>query len=160
MVHAMLGCVTTPGSDIADALGRVLQRSSRARLYSRLTEGLDGALDEATYPVISGLARSGPQSAAHLAQDIGIDRSVVSRHATRLTRAGLIERLPDPADRRAALLSLTGPGRRAVQQMRQRLADALDDYLDTWPPGEAARFAASLRRFAEDGPFSEHRLNM
>jgi DNA-binding MarR family transcriptional regulator len=145
--------MTSPGGDIAEAIGHLLRRSTRARLYSRLTAGLDGSLDEATYPVISGLARSGPASAAQLAADIGIDRSVVSRHATRLERAGLIERAPDPADRRAALLSLTGPGQRAVRQMRQRLASAFDEYLATWPPGEAARFAASLRRLIDEGPF-------
>jgi hypothetical protein len=37
--------------------------------------------------------------------------------------------------------------------MRQRLADALDDYLATWPPDEAARFAARLCQFTEEGPF-------
>jgi hypothetical protein len=37
--------------------------------------------------------------------------------------------------------------------MRQRLAAALDEYLATWPPGEARQFAASLRRFTEEGPF-------
>jgi DNA-binding MarR family transcriptional regulator len=147
----MLGQVTTPGGEIAEILGRLLRRGTRARLYARLTEGLDSSLDEATYPVISGLARSGPRSAAQLAEDIGIDRSVVSRHATRLVQAGLIERLPDPADRRATLLSLTGPGSRAVQQMRGRLAGAFDEYLAAWPPDEAARFAASLRRFTEEG---------
>jgi DNA-binding MarR family transcriptional regulator len=148
----MLEAVTTPGSEIADALGRLLRRGTRARLYPRLTAGLDDSLDEATYPIISGLARYGPRSAAQLADDIGIDRSVVSRHATRLAQAGLIQRHPNPADRRARLLSLTSTGRQAVDQMRQRLADALDDYLATWPPGEAARFAARLRQFTEEGP--------
>jgi DNA-binding MarR family transcriptional regulator len=131
----------------------LLRRSSRARLYGTLTAGLGDALDEATYPVISGLDRYGSRSAAQLAEDIGLDRSVVSRHATRLAAAGLIERRPDPADRRAALLALTAAGQRAVAQMRARLAAALDDYLADWPPGEAERFAASLRRFASQGPF-------
>lgn len=145
--------VTTPGTEIAEILGQLLRRGTRARLYASLTAGLDDSLDEATYPVISGLARTGPRSAAQLAEDIGLDRSVVSRHATRLERAGLIERLPDPADRRATLLSLTGRGRRAVREMRERLAGTFDQYLAGWPPGEAARFAASLRRFTEEGPF-------
>jgi DNA-binding MarR family transcriptional regulator len=149
----MIGAVTTPGDEIAEAFGRLLLRSTRARLYSRLTAGLDGALDEATYPVISGLARTGPVSAAQLAADIGIDRSVVSRHATRLAQAGLIERRPDPSDQRATLLSLTSRGLEAVRQMRQRLAAIFDDYLATWPPGEAAQFAASLRRITHEGPF-------
>lgn len=152
-MHAMLLSMTSPGAEIADSLGILLRRSSRAHLYGRLTAGLGDALDEATYPVISGLDRFGPRSAAQLAADIGLDRSVVSRHASRLAAAGLIERLPDPSDRRATLLALTGSGRRAVEQMRQRLAGALDEYLAGWPPGEAGRFAASLRRFIDESPF-------
>ena len=145
--------VTTPGGEIAEIFGHLLRRSTRDHMYARLTTGLDDALDQATYPVISGLARYGPRSAAQLADDIGLDRSVVSRHATRLAQAGLIERLPDPADRRAVLLRLTGRGQQAVRQMRERLAGAFDEYLATWPPGEAERFAASLRRFSEEGLF-------
>ena len=152
-MHAMLVSVTTPGGEVAETLAHLLRRSSRAGLYARLTAGLDSSLDEATYPVISGLARYGPMSAARLAEEIGLDRSVVSRHATRLARAGLIERLPDPADRRVALLALTAPGHRAVREMRERLASALDEYLATWPSGEAALFAAGLRRLTEEGPF-------
>lgn len=145
--------MTTPGGEVAETLGRLLLRGTRARLYARLTAGLDGALDEATYPVISGLARLGPQSAARLAADIGLDRSVVSRHATRLERAGLIERLPDPADQRATLLAITARGREAVREMRQRLAAGFDEYLATWPPGQAELFATCLSRFATEGPF-------
>jgi DNA-binding MarR family transcriptional regulator len=153
IMHAMVDSMPTPGADIADSLGILLRRSSRAHLYTQLTAGLDDALDEATYPVISGLDRYGPRSAAQLATDIGLDRSVVSRHASRLAAAGLIERLPDPADRRATLLTLTGTGRRAVGQMRGRLAGVLDEYLARWEPGEAERFAASLRRFIDESPF-------
>jgi DNA-binding MarR family transcriptional regulator len=145
--------MTTPGGEIADTLGLLLQRGTRARLYARLTADLDDALDESTYPVISGLDRLGQQSAAQLSVGIGIDRSVVSRHATRLERAGLIARLPDPADQRATLLSLTARGRQAVQEMRHRLADEFDDYLATWPPDQAQLFAASLSRFVREGPF-------
>ena len=152
-MHAMVNSMPTPGAEIADSLGILLRRSSRAHLYTRLTAGLDDALDEATYPVISGLDRYGPRSAAQLAEDIGLDRSVVSRHANRLAAAGLIERRPNPSDRRAVLLALTGSGRRAVEQMRRRLAATLDEYLARWPPGEAERFAASLRRFIDESPF-------
>src|ERR1700761_8777266 len=130
-MHAMVNSMPTPGAEIADSLGILLRRSSRAHLYTRLTAGLGDALDEATYPVISGLDRYGPRSAAQLAEDIGLDRS----------------------DRRAVLLALTGSGRRAVEQMRRRLAATLDEYLARWPPGEAERFAASLRRFIDESPF-------
>src|ERR1700761_3300059 len=78
-MHAMVNSMPTPGAEIADSLGILLRRSSRAHLYTRLTAGLGDALDEATYPVISGLDRYGPRSAAQLAEDICLDRSVGSR---------------------------------------------------------------------------------
>jgi hypothetical protein len=37
--------------------------------------------------------------------------------------------------------------------MRHRLAGVLDEYLARWAPGEAERFAASLRRFIDENPF-------
>jgi DNA-binding MarR family transcriptional regulator len=145
--------MVTPGTDVAEALGQLLRRTTRARLYSDLTDGLGDALDPSTYPVISGLARFGPLSAAQLAEEIGIDRSVVSRHASRLEAAGLVERNPDPRDARAVLLVLTDAGAQAVAAMRDRLATSFDEYFATWPQEEARQFAGHLRRFAEQGPF-------
>jgi len=139
------------GAEIADALGTLLRRSTRAGLYRQLTEGL--GLDEAAYPVLSGLARTGPLSAAALAQDVGLDRSGVSRHADRLEAAGLISRQPDPADGRAILLALTEHGERVVAVTRDRLAARIASSLRDWPPAEATAFARALRRFATEGPF-------
>lgn len=142
----------TPGEQVADALGQILRRSSRSRLYTELTADLGPAVDEATYPVLSGLGRFGPLSAAGLGAELGLDRSVVSRHATRLEDGGLLRRERDPHDARAALLVLTGPGRQAVAELRRRLAGRLDEYLSTWPPEQAAAFALALERFTLDGP--------
>nr|WP_202512819.1 MarR family transcriptional regulator [Streptomyces sp. SID3343] len=129
----------------------MLVRSSRARLHRALTEGLGADIDEATYPVLSGLARLGPRTAAALACDIGLDRSVISRHATRLERAGLLSRSADPSDARATLLTLTDAGNTTVEHMRTRLADHLDRYFADWPEPQAQAFAHALRRFVDQG---------
>ncbi|AOR30385.1 MarR family transcriptional regulator [Streptomyces fodineus] len=142
------------GHEIADALGALLRRSTRARLYARLTDGLGEAVDEATYPVLSGLARTGPCSAADLAGEIGLDRSGVTRRATRLEEAGLLRREPDPDDRRATLLALTQTGQQAVKTTRQRLAALIEASLASWPPEEAQSFARQLHRFVATGPFA------
>jgi DNA-binding MarR family transcriptional regulator len=144
----------TPGAQVADALGLLLRRSAREQLYADLARGLHEAIGPATYPVISGLARLGPCSAAQLAAVVGIDRTVVSRHASRLQEAGLLRRVPDPGDGRATLLVLTDAGIGHVAVMRRRLSDALDAYLATWPGGQAEAFAVSLLRFAAEGPFA------
>lgn len=140
----------TPGEQIAEAIGRILHRGSRSRLYGELTAGLAGGLDEATYPVLSALGRFGPLSAAALGAEIGLDRSVVSRHATRLERGGLLRRQPDPHDARASLLVLTDQGGQAVAELRRRLAARLDGYLEDWPEEHAQVFARLLGRFADE----------
>ncbi|MEU9989314.1 MarR family winged helix-turn-helix transcriptional regulator [Streptomyces sp. NPDC048045] len=142
------------GQDIADALGILLRRGTRAQLHKRLTEGMGEAVDELTYPVLSALARTGPRSAADLAPDVGLDRSGVTRRASRLEAAGLVRREQDPADRRAHLLVLTEQGDRAVAELRTRLADHILASLSSWPPDEAETFARHLRRFAVEGPFA------
>ncbi|MFG2829015.1 MarR family winged helix-turn-helix transcriptional regulator [Streptomyces sp. NPDC048434] len=142
------------GHEIAEALGILLRRTTRTRLHKRLTEGMGEALDELTYPVLSALARTGPRSAADLAPDVGLDRSGVTRRASRLEDAGLIRREADPTDRRAHLLVLTEQGQSAVEELRARLAAHIMASMSSWPPGEAERFAHHLRRFIVEGPFT------
>ncbi|MFE0028412.1 MarR family winged helix-turn-helix transcriptional regulator [Amycolatopsis sp. NPDC059021] len=143
------------GHEIADALGELLKRGFRATVYEALTENLGEGIDEVTYPVLSGLARTGPRSAADLAADVGLDRSGVSRRASRLEQAGLVRREQDPADGRAVLLTLTEQGTHTVAVMRQRLAAQIEASLRSWPKEEARSFARNLRRFIDDGPFVE-----
>jgi DNA-binding MarR family transcriptional regulator len=149
----MLLAMDDVGAEIAEALGSLLRRGNRAGLYRELTAGLGEAVDELTYPVLSGLARTGPRTAAALADDVGLDRSGVSRYASRLESAGLIRRAPDPADGRAVLLTLTGQGEETVTVLRARLAARITSALSDWPYDEVTAFARLLRRFTEDGPF-------
>ncbi|MFI8342223.1 MarR family winged helix-turn-helix transcriptional regulator [Streptomyces sp. NPDC085639] len=142
------------GHEIADALGILLKRTTRTHLHKQLTEDMGEAVDELTYPVLSALARTGPRSAADLAQVAGIDRSGVTRRASRLEAAGLIRREPDPTDRRAHLLVLTDQGQQVVAELRTRLAARITASLASWPPGEAETFSRHLRRFMNEGPFA------
>ncbi|WP_344071787.1 MarR family winged helix-turn-helix transcriptional regulator [Streptomyces crystallinus] len=142
------------GHEIAEALGVLLRRTTRAQLHRQLTEGMGEGVDEVTYPVLSALARTGPRSAAELAPDVGIDRSGVTRRASRLEAAGLVRREADPEDRRAQLLVLTEQGRHTVAELRGRLAAHITASLADWPPGEAEAFARRLRRFTAEGPFA------
>ncbi|MFE3548988.1 MarR family winged helix-turn-helix transcriptional regulator [Streptomyces kronopolitis] len=143
------------GHAVAEALGDLLKRTLRANLYQALTENIGEGVDEVTYPVLSGLARTGPCSAAELAGEVGLDRSGVSRRASRLEAAGLVRRAPDPDDRRAVLLALTDQGTETVARMRERLAARIEESLRSWPEGEARSFARNLRRFLDEGPFKE-----
>ncbi|MFB7912282.1 MarR family winged helix-turn-helix transcriptional regulator [Kitasatospora sp. NPDC056076] len=146
--------MTNPtGHEIAEALGLLLRRSTRTGLHAQLTDGLGEAVDELTYPVLSGLARTGACSAADLGREIGLDRTTVTRRADRLEEAGLLRREADPGDRRATLLVLTDRGQGAVRATRQRLAARIEDSLAAWPADDARVFARLLRTFVDEGPF-------
>src|SRR5947209_13078217 len=80
------------------------------------------------YVVLNGL-RDAPQSTqAALAEKIGADKTRIIATLDDLQAAGLISRQPDPADRRARLLSITAAGahvRRSVQREIQRHEERL-----------------------------------
>jgi DNA-binding MarR family transcriptional regulator len=137
----------TAGARVESALGTLLLRTTRARLYDRLTESVAG-VDPTTYPVLSGLARIGPATASQLGAAIGLDRTATTRYASRLETEGLLRRRPDARDGRATRLELTPAGQAAIATMRHTLVAALDQILQGWAPADAARFAADLERFA------------
>jgi len=93
--------VNALGTELAQALGDLLQRGNRARLYDGMLAQAPESVDEHNYPVLSGLARVGPSTAARLAAEIGLDRSRVSRHADRFEAIGWLTRKADPADAEA-----------------------------------------------------------
>lgn len=78
-----------------DLLGRGLppQRDGRVELPLRVLDrrgivrDVHGAVDAATYPVLIAVARFQPISATALTGELGLDRSVISRRASRLTAA-------------------------------------------------------------------------
>lgn len=131
--------------ELEQALGRLLLRRNRTALYDAALAGAPEGVDRQTYPVLSGLARLGPLSAAALAGEVGIDRSGTSRYADRLQAVGLVERTPDPEDRRATLLALTPEGRRVVGGMREALAHHLADRIDDWPEDKVSTLIEGLR---------------
>lgn len=134
----------TPVERVKAALGILLQRSTRAALYTELVDGLDG-VDETTYPVLNGIARLEPVSSSRLADAIGIDRTATTRYAGRLEAAGLVVREADPADARSTLLRLTAPGRSAVGVARERMVSRLESVLAECADGGEA-FASILER--------------
>ncbi|MEO1061164.1 MAG: MarR family transcriptional regulator [Actinomycetota bacterium] len=61
-----------------------------------------------------------------LGRQLHLDPGYVSRRIDRAAAAGLVERRPDPDDRRAQLVTLTDRGRAAVERFLPRLHHVLD----------------------------------
>jgi len=83
-------------------------------------------------PRVSG-ARGGDSRRAgsqlELAHHLGVDRTVMTYLLDDLERAGLIERHPDPADRRARRIAATARGSELLDDLDQRLRAAEDQVL-------------------------------
>jgi DNA-binding MarR family transcriptional regulator len=131
---------------LADALNELMLPSNRGRLCAPVIAAAPGIIDGQAYFVLSTLARTGPVTVARLAQHVGIDRSGTSRYADRLQEAGLLERRPDPADRRMSLLCLTPEGARLGSQLADVLAGHLRDLTAAWHPGQVQDLADGLDR--------------
>ncbi len=76
------------------------------------------------YQVLATASRGEPGSQLEIAHHLGVDRTVMTYLLDDLEAAGLIERRPDPADRRARRILVTALGRERLGDLGQRLRAA------------------------------------
>ncbi len=96
------------------------------------------------------LAKHGDMRVTDLATAMHVDQSTASRQLAHLCTEGLVERLPDPSDRRAHVMSVTEAG---LERVRDAMAVRLRDFetvVQQWSPADRAAFAALVGRFASD----------
>jgi DNA-binding MarR family transcriptional regulator len=81
------------------------------------------------YAVLASLQEFGAASQATLSRRTGIYRSDLVAVINELAARGLIERAPDPADRRRNVITMTPRGRRHLRQLDKLIAAIQDDLL-------------------------------
>lgn len=96
------------------------------------------------YQVLSAAARDDPGSQAALAQRLSIDRTVMTYLLDDLEAARLVERQPDPADRRSRRIVATDHGREVLLELDGRFADAEQHLLRGLTPADQAEFRRLL----------------
>ena len=92
-------------------------------------------LSPVAYSMLMALNDSGPRRASDLVELFSIDKGAVSRQVQALLELGLIERSPDPEDRRAAILAITdeglaSAGRRSPPRGGARSVARLEEWSD------------------------------
>ncbi|WP_424187189.1 MarR family winged helix-turn-helix transcriptional regulator [Actinokineospora sp. G85] len=131
-------------ADLGWALGAVF------RGYLRATEealaGLPGG--PRGYQVLTSAARCEPTRQLAMAHRLGVDRTVMTYLIDDLENAGLVERRPDPADRRARLLSATELGLARLDEANRAMRAAEDHVLGALDPRERDRLRGLLRKVA------------
>ncbi|BCJ62697.1 MarR family winged helix-turn-helix transcriptional regulator [Micromonospora endophytica] len=137
------------GSDpISEDLGWMLGVLFRA--YVRAADHAVGDLPGGPrgYQVLTAADREPPRNQGAIAEELGIDRTVLTYLIDDLERDGLLVRRPDPADRRSRLVTLTDAGRAATQRRRETLRTVESRLLQPLTPQQAATVRDLLRRVA------------
>ena len=84
-----------------------------------------------------------------LQRALGLSQPGVAHLVAKLETAGLVERRPDPADRRASLVCLTPSGRRLARRMRAARLAAVAELLGPLPPQAQATLLAAVDRILD-----------
>ncbi|GGV25051.1 transcriptional regulator [Kitasatospora herbaricolor] len=107
----------------------------------------DGLLERSAYILLSRIRVQGPMSIGELSEAFDLDVSTLNRQTTAARRAGLVERIPDPAGGMARKFRITEEGVRMLDEERAWTIRALDRVMADWTDEDIAVFAACLRRF-------------
>src|SRR3979490_46769 len=100
------------------------------------------------YQVLSAAAQGNVASQLALAQHLGVDRTVMTYLLDDLEAAGLIERRPDPADRRARRVAAPRRGTELLATLAPRLRAAEARLLAPLDDGAREAFRSQLRLLA------------
>jgi DNA-binding MarR family transcriptional regulator len=101
------------------------------------------------FDVLSALRRAGQPyelSPGQLVRQTLVTSGTMTNRVDRLARRGLVERSPDPSDRRGVIVRLTREGQRTVDAAMADLLDRERQLLAELPPKERDDLAGLLRR--------------
>lgn len=120
-------------------------RLAVARTARTLRQEAGGGLSPTSAAALATIDRHRYLTPSELAARERIQRPTATRLIANLEAEGLIERMPDPADQRSCLLSLTKEGTAMLHEIRTRKDAFLADRLKRL----SAEDRATLRRAAE-----------
>ncbi|WP_374100971.1 MarR family winged helix-turn-helix transcriptional regulator [Streptomyces phytophilus] len=121
----------------------------RARgIAADMARQVDPGLEPGAYAMLAQL-EAGGRRATELAGYFNIGKATVSRQLHALEELGLVDREPDPADGRAALVRLTDEGRRRMLRVRGARHAEYIQQLAGWDLREVGELARLLGRFNE-----------
>jgi DNA-binding MarR family transcriptional regulator len=100
------------------------------------------------YSVLVALDRSAIRTQAALAEAIGADKTRIIAILDELQDKGLIERVPDPEDRRARLLAITKEGRRLKDATQAAIQRGEERWLGMLSASDRAAFLRILQELS------------
>jgi DNA-binding MarR family transcriptional regulator len=113
-----------------------------ARVLNDTSTGED--LTPTQYSVLALVRVRGPLGLTELTELEGLNPTMLSRVVKALDERGLIRRMPDPGDLRAARVAATADGERVHDRVRNQRTKVLSDCLHGLPPDTTAALLAAV----------------
>ncbi|WP_405876834.1 MarR family transcriptional regulator [Streptomyces sp. NBC_01136] len=138
-----IGALGVPG-DLGWHLGMILRGYQRRfeEAVADLPAGVRG------YQILSAVVHHDPSNQQALGVHLAIDRTVLTYLLDTLAEARLVERVPDPADRRVRKIVATDDGIRLLTSFEKRVAAIEADLLSGLSEAETQFLAALIRRLS------------
>jgi DNA-binding MarR family transcriptional regulator len=94
--------------------------------------------------VLSSLMRHGPSTIGQIAEYEHVQPPSASKIVAALEQRGLVDRAPDPADRRCTTISLTPAAEHYIDEVRAAATSWLAEQVATLDPDEAVHLRSAL----------------
>src|SRR3954451_2344447 len=125
-------------------VSRLARRLELARRDAFATHGIE----QWEFDVLAALRRAGAPyelSPGRLLRETLVTSGTMTNRVDRLSARGLVERYPDPDDRRGVIVRLTSEGKATVDAAFSALLEAERSFLADLAPAEQKRLATLLR---------------
>ncbi len=132
---------------VLSALTRLTVLWNSPEIQTRVAREAGLALDSADIAPLYLLGMLGPSRPSEIAAELHLTRPTMSKQLGRLTAAGLVTRMTDPNDGRAAQVTLSPVGARAYRALVLRGIVMMREAFSSWTREDALSFATSLTRF-------------
>jgi len=119
-------------------------RLSSTRLARRLRQEGGTGLTPSQLSALAAVHNSGPLTLGELADHERVAPSSTTKCVAKLEADGLLQRTPDPTDRRVTRVSTTKTGRAVIAETRRRKTTWLTARIRELEPGDQARLADAL----------------
>ena len=117
------------------------------RVLAERARAVHPELQTGSYLMLAYLADAGATRASGIAEAMCLDKGAVSRQLQHLEEVGLVDRVPDPEDRRASLVSASAEAVRRIGEVATERRQWLDQRLADWSDEELGSFARQLGRY-------------
>lgn len=120
-------------------------------IAARSLAAVEESLTLPQYRMLVVLDARGPSSLARMAEALDVNPSTALRMVERLSGAGMVEKIPNPKNRREVLLRLTPSGWQVVRQVTERRRAQIAAIVEAMNPESREGLIAALREFTEAG---------